>query len=65
MDAIREELAALREDYPGWFNAPNATMSIGRDKWTSPRELQEMLNNIEQKINALLDDFEAIDVPDH
>ncbi|WP_353778331.1 hypothetical protein [Winogradskyella sp. 3972H.M.0a.05] len=64
-NAIKKELESIRKDYPGWFNSPNATMSIRSHGFTSPRELQELLSEIQQKIDDLLDGFDDLVKPEH
>lgn len=63
LNKLRTELAELRKDYPGWFNAPNATVALDREHFTSPKKLREALDEIKERIDAVLKSFEGFDEP--
>ncbi|WP_296385744.1 hypothetical protein [Winogradskyella sp.] len=58
--ARRDELDALRKDYPGWFNSPNAILSLNRSRSITPRELVLAIETIEEKIAAAIKRAEAL-----
>ncbi|MEM7187766.1 MAG: hypothetical protein AAF466_14035 [Bacteroidota bacterium] len=67
INSRRAQLEELRKDYPGWFNSPNATMTInfhGR-RTITPRQLENMLAQVENKIAAVLARFEKIPRPEN
>ncbi len=63
LNMSRGELDSIRKEYPGWFNAPNTVMQLGKGHEITPRSLQEQLNAIEEKIKKVIASFEALDKP--
>ena len=63
--AARKELEKLRKDYPGWFNSPSATVPNRQYNWVTPRELQELLDEVERKMDELLSGFGDLIEPEH
>ncbi len=62
---MRGVLASIRKDYPGWFNSPNATLSLGRDHDITPRELENKAATLEERHAALLKRFKKLEEPEN
>ncbi len=63
----RARLDDLRKEYPGWFNSPSAFSDI-RIRWgggPDPKAVQRLLNNMEERINNVLDAFSELEKPAH
>ncbi len=59
----RKELDALRKDYPGWFNNPGVMMPLSKGHQVNPRQLDDLLDELANKIAKLLNRFKVIKEP--
>jgi hypothetical protein len=59
---LREKLDALRKDYPGWFNDPNATISVKKPvrKNITPREMQKYIDQVNESLETVLARLQAL-----
>jgi len=64
---LRKKLDALRKDYPGWFNSPNATISVQKPKrrTITSREMQEYIDQANESLATILARLEALNPSGH
>jgi len=64
---LREKLDALRKDYPGWFNSPNATIGVQKPKrrTITPREMQEYIDQANESLDTVLARLQALNPSGH
>lgn len=60
----RKKLDELRKEYPGWFNSPNATVSISRGDFINPKELERLHKAIEIALASISKQLAAIKPPE-
>lgn len=67
INSRRATLEELRKDYPGWFNNPGVAITIDVHGMRSitARQLQSMLESVENKIAAVLARFEKLPKPEN
>ena len=59
----RVKLEKLRKEYPGWFNQPSTTVDLGRAGHMTARQLEDLLAEVEAKMDDILKRFLAIPEP--
>ncbi len=67
INSRRAQLDELRKEYPGWFNNPSASITIGVHGMRSinARQLQNRFAAIEAKIADVLARFEKLERPEN